>query len=104
MIDLVLAPAALRPVRYRRIDTDAIEIGFVAQEVRELYPEAVIELPDGTLTLAYPRLTAALAAELADLRRSVSDLIYLSSTQGQTITRLTRTIEDIARNLRGDHL
>lgn len=74
VVDLEPASAALRPVRYRRIDTRAVEIGFIAQEVRELYPEAVIEMPDGTLTLAYPRLTAALAAELIALQQVVAAL------------------------------
>jgi len=72
IVDMDVALGYLRPVRYFHDETRKIEIGFIAQEVRELYPEAVHQRDDGMLTLAYPRLTAALAAELRELRQVVA--------------------------------
>jgi hypothetical protein len=85
VVTLQAAPTPLRPVRYQRIDTGVIEIGFIAPEVAESYPEAVHADDNGTLGVAYPRLTAALAAELAELRSTVA-------AQSAALHRLERRI------------
>lgn len=55
----------LRPVLYTMIETGHDELGFIAQEVKELYPETVGILPEtGYLQLSYNRLTAVLSAQL----------------------------------------
>lgn len=51
-------------------------IGFIAQEVRELYPELVLgeEKEDEYLSLNYGAITAVLAAENKELRNEVTEL------------------------------
>ena len=62
---------ALRPVSFNwasasRFGTQR-EIGFIAQEVREVVPEVIGMNYDGTLSLDYPKLTATLVAAIQEL-------------------------------------
>ncbi|PWB68990.1 hypothetical protein C3F09_10745 [candidate division GN15 bacterium] len=69
----------LRGVRYdwrtseypeMRFD-DKTQVGFVAQEVKEVLPEAVNEQADGSLTIDYSRVTPLLLEALKELRTLV---------------------------------
>ena len=54
---------ALRAVRYHTLQenaTDAMHIGFIAQEVEKEFPEAVITDKDGYKAIAYDKFTAVL--------------------------------------------
>jgi hypothetical protein len=64
----------LNPVSYMK--NGMHDIGFIAQEVRELYPELVFgqETEDEYLTLNYSQLTAVLCAEINEIKRQVKDL------------------------------
>ena len=62
----------LKPVRYTRNGKESI--GFIAQDVQELYPELVKENADGMLSLNYQQLTAVLYAELKELRSRIKQL------------------------------
>lgn len=57
---------------------DGRQVGFIAQEVREVLPEVVVEGPDGYLSVDYARLTPVLVEALHDLRaekdRQIADL------------------------------
>lgn len=64
----------LRPVWFFNAKTMRTDFGFIAQEVREVYPEIVHEDADGYLSLAYQRLVAPLVAEVQSLRRRVAEL------------------------------
>ncbi len=44
------------------------QVGFIAQEVREVMPEVVQEHSDGTLSLDYGRLTPLLVEAIKELR------------------------------------
>jgi hypothetical protein len=56
---------ALRPVRYRWIDSGASDIGFIAEEVAELLPELITRNAHGEIEgLQYDRLTALLVAAM----------------------------------------
>lgn len=44
------------------------QVGFVAQEVKEVLPEAVMEQPDGSLSVDYSRVTPLLLEALKELR------------------------------------
>ena len=61
---------ALRPVSYNWIDTEERgeqkEIGFIAQEVKELVPEIIGANNDGTLTLDYARMVPVLTKALQE--------------------------------------
>jgi hypothetical protein len=51
----------LRPVRYNKIDSEATEIGLIAEEVAELFPELVTYNEDGQPSgVQYQRLSVIL--------------------------------------------
>ena len=49
------------------------EYGFIAQEVRELYPELVVEREDGVLMVDYQGMIPLLVDALANLRAQVRE-------------------------------
>lgn len=57
--------ASLRAYQYTRTDTDAMEVGLIAQEVRRVVPRAVRENDGGMLSLDYGRFAAVAVVELA---------------------------------------
>lgn len=67
----------LNPVTF--IKNGKPDLGFIAQEVKELYPELVAgeETEDTYLSLNYSQLTAVLYAELKELRAEVKHLKQL---------------------------
>ena len=69
IVDLAVAKEGwLQPRTYFHIETGEIENGFVAQDVKKLYPRMVTRREDGKLAVRYPRLTAALAHQDLVLR------------------------------------
>jgi hypothetical protein len=72
------ATLALNPISFNWIDSIRFgsqkEIGFIAQEVRDIIPEVVGENSDGTLTIDYPKLTAVLVKSVKDLKDTVDQL------------------------------
>jgi hypothetical protein len=69
---------ALAPVSYTWKDTERMgtqtEIGFIAQAVKDVVPEAIGENNDGMLSLDYPKLTAVLVKAIQELSQTVTDL------------------------------
>lgn len=65
---------SIRPVTY--IKDGKPSIGFIAQEVRKLYPELVIgeETEDSYLSLNYPQYTAVLQAGLNNVEEEIKKL------------------------------
>lgn len=59
----------IKPVTYKKDGKDSI--GFIAQEVRELYPELVIEdnTEDKYLSVNYAQYVAVLQAQIIDLKK-----------------------------------
>lgn len=57
----------LRGVAYRRIETGAHEVGVIAQEVRDVLPEVVLENANGLLSVNYGALVAPLIEAVKDL-------------------------------------
>jgi len=67
--------AALRGVTFRRIDADMPrQTGLLAQEVREVLPEAVVEDKDGLLSIAYGNLVGLLVEAIKELKTKVAAL------------------------------
>ena len=65
----------LRPVKYKKDGKESI--GFIAQEVQELYPELVMtdeSTEEKYLSLNYAQLTAVLYAELKALKAEIKEL------------------------------
>lgn len=61
----------LKPVTYIKDGKESI--GFIAQDVAELYPELVIQ--DGEyMALNYQQLTAVLAAQINELKKEIEEL------------------------------
>lgn len=56
----------LQPKTY--IKDGESQIGFIAQEVKELYPELVLEDSNGYLSLSYGNITAVLQAQIIELK------------------------------------
>ena len=65
---------ALRPVTFDWKDSGKADLGFVAQEVREVIPEFVREKEDGTLAMSYGNVTATLTAALQGVLAEVAAL------------------------------
>jgi hypothetical protein len=75
------AVAALKPVRFhykpdniRGLPSDKENVGLIAQEVRPLFPEAVIEGKDGYLTLDSSPINFAVINAIRELKTRVDDL------------------------------
>lgn len=64
----------IKPVTYKKDGKDSI--GFIAQEVREVYPELVIEdnTEDKYLSVNYAQYVAVLQAQIIDLKREIDEL------------------------------
>lgn len=70
----------ITPVTYKKDGKDSI--GFIAQEVRELYPELVIEdnTEDKYLSVNYAQYVAVLQAQIIDLRKEIDELKNLNKS------------------------
>ena len=62
----------LNPVVYTKDNKK--QIGFIAQEVQEVYPELVSEDVNGYLSLNYQQLTAVLSSQINDLYLLIDEL------------------------------
>jgi hypothetical protein len=79
---------ALQPVRYiykkdnpRQLNSDLEQVGFVAQEVQKVFPEAVSEAEDGYLDFNIHPINVAMVNAIKELKlqngeleREISDL------------------------------
>ncbi len=62
----------LNPVVYTKDNKK--QIGFIAQEVQEVYPELISEDVNGYLSLNYQQLTAVLSSQINDLYSIINEL------------------------------
>ena len=62
----------LNPVSYTK--DNKRQIGFIAQEVQEVYPELITEDTNGYLSLNYQQLTAVLSSQINDLYSIIDEL------------------------------
>lgn len=69
----------LRPISYKRVgtDTDRLEVGFIAQEVRDVIPEIVHEQQDDqkTLTMSYAKMVAPLVRAIQEQQDMIEKLM-----------------------------
>ncbi len=74
----LLQTLALNPVYYDWIDKERFgegrQLGFIAQEVKEIIPEAISHNADKTLSLDYAKLTATLTSAIQELNAKVESL------------------------------
>ncbi len=65
----------LRPVRYNKIDNEATEIGLIAEEVAELFPEVVTYNENGQPSgVQYQRLSVILLKTVQELTERINKL------------------------------
>ena len=65
----------LRPVRYNKIETDVQEVGLIAEEVAELFPELVKYNAEGEAeSLNYTRLSVLLLQTVKELSQRIQKL------------------------------
>ena len=71
-LDLV---TQLNPVSYNKIGNDKTEIGFIAEELNELFPDLVEKNQDGQIeSVNYTRMVAVLAKAIIELREEIKIL------------------------------
>jgi len=66
----------VRGVTFTRVDLkdDRTQTGVIAQELKEVLPEAVIEAPDGILSVAYGNVIGLLIEGIKELRAEIKAL------------------------------
>jgi len=64
----------MKGVRYQRVDTDVWRVGLIAQELREVVPEAVLENDEGMLSISYGDLVGVLVEAIKELKARVETL------------------------------
>ncbi len=62
------------PVRFKWKKTDKEDVGFIAQEMKEIFPECVSIHPKGFQTIDYAKLTVICIDEIRKLKIKVSEL------------------------------
>ena len=77
----------LRGVEYDRKDYEWHEIGFIAQEVEEVFPDLVKENSEGTKCLDYSHITAALVEAVKEQQEQINSL-------KQTVQELSTKLAD----------
>jgi hypothetical protein len=61
--------AALRPVSFAWRKNDQRDMGLIAQEVDDVFPDIVVHSPDDRLALKYISLIAPMIASIQELKR-----------------------------------
>jgi hypothetical protein len=54
--------------------TDALQVGFIAQQMEEVIPELVMESPDGYKAVNYPAMTAVLVEAIKEQQVMIDEL------------------------------
>ncbi|MFO8099269.1 MAG: tail fiber domain-containing protein [Salinibacter sp.] len=97
------ALADIRPVRFQFKDEgthpSGEQIGVIAQEVQDEFPELVSEGSDGTLSVAYPKLSAVLLKGVQEQQEEIDQRDAELSRQQEIISDLKAENEDIKDRL-----
>jgi hypothetical protein len=64
----------LQGVSYKLKDSDVKEIGFIAEQIEQVLPEAVIYKDGKPDSVAYSRITAILVEALKEQQRQINEL------------------------------
>ena len=75
-----LESKSLNPVSFNWKDSGKADIGFIAQEVEELYPQVVSTDKEGIKSLSYSKITAINAARINELEERIERLELLIQT------------------------
>jgi hypothetical protein len=80
--------AQLRTVTYKwnsGTETTDTHIGFIAQNVQELFPELVTQNQDGMLSVNYANITPVLAEGIKELNLKINNIESFASIQNQSL-------------------
>jgi hypothetical protein len=78
------------------------QLGFIAQELEQVYPELVTTAPDGLKAVNYAQLTPVLVEAIKEQQRQIDQLrtqLSVAQTQLQTQTTGATALEERLRNL-----
>ena len=80
-----------------KINPGVTAYGFIAQELKEVYPIAVAdgETEDDMKMVAYSKLTPILAAGLKDLHKMVKEQQAIIGSQQKQIAELNRLVNSL---------
>lgn len=67
-------PDLPRPIRFTWKKSNENDIGFIAQEVKEIIPEVVSMHPDGYQTINYAKMVVICIDEIRKLKKKVNEL------------------------------
>ena len=92
--------AALQPVKYiykkdnpRQLDSDLEQVGFVAQEVQKIFPEAVSKAEDGYLDFNIHPVNVAMVNAIKELKLQNGELVQQISELNSRIERLEELVK-----------
>lgn len=99
---------ALKPVRFRYLEnnprnlsSDIEQVGFVAQDVRKIFPEAVSEAEDGYLDLKIHAINIALVNAVKELKAENEFLKTENSVLKNQVSNINSRLEKIEASLVG---
>jgi hypothetical protein len=97
----------LRPVTYtlkeRMPETEGLQYGFIAQEVRELFPSIVTKAKDeekGTIGMNYQALIAPLVKVVQSQQFEIENLKQINNTHQQKNEELIKRLELLEAKLK----
>lgn len=101
------APSALRALNETKTDKYISEYGFIAQDVKKLFPELVDENAEGILSINYTGLIPVLVEVIKDLQEKVEkleqgnndDIISLRNYEDTTTDKIVGSSEYLSQNV-----
>jgi len=79
--------------------SDALQIGFIAQEIEKIYPEVVLTDVDGYKSVDYSRLTPILVEALKEQQRIIDKQQATMDKQQSSIDKLTSENTDVRNRI-----
>ena len=90
---------SIRPVSYRRKDTNREEIGFIAEEMFEQYPELVHFNKEGEIDgIDYGKMSAILTAKVQQQDRIIEDQCKAIDSLSNRLETMEVVIDRLIKN------
>ena len=89
---------SMRPVSFKWNHNGKPDLGVIAQEVREIFPELVIQNPDGSLSVRYNALVAPLIGSVQELNKKNQTLEIQNRTLASEASELKKEVEDLRKD------
>jgi hypothetical protein len=79
----------LRPVSYKMNESNHQDIGFIAQEVKQVLPEIVYG-EEGQMTMSYGQITSVLTKAIQEQQQMINQLKQMIESQQKEINALKK--------------